>query len=321
MGILTYASLFTGIGGFDIGAEQRGWRAVLHCEKDEFCKRVIRYYWPDTKFIDDVTTEDFSRYRGWADVLFGGFPCQPYSNSGKRKGTEDDRHLWPNMLGAIRAMQPRWVVGENVHGLITWNRGLVFDEVQSSLEAEGYKVQSYVLPASSVQAPSQRYRVFIIGYKEGMGTHLQERSDTDSHGTGEGLSDRGTMEVTSGEVRRGAKRDVSQLLPSEGTHTHGDSFRLQGGIGSEQQSIQQAQGAPSRGGAVGMVAEEIGWADFPTVSPLLFRDDGIPTGLDTEAISYSKWIEQSIKGAGNAVVPAMAKRIFDAIEQYESLNP
>lgn len=125
--LLSHGSLFSGIGGFDLAAEWMGWENKFHCEIEEFPKRVLKYYWPNAKSYDDITKTDFTIWRGKIDILTGGFPCQPYSVAGKRLGKEDDRHLWPEMLRAIREIQPSWVVGENVSGLINWNGGLVFD--------------------------------------------------------------------------------------------------------------------------------------------------------------------------------------------------
>jgi DNA (cytosine-5)-methyltransferase 1 len=161
---MRHGSLFSGIGGFDYAAQLMGWENVFHCEWNEFGQRVLKYYWPNAISYHDITKTDFTIHRGRIDVLTGGFPCQPYSLAGKRLGKDDDRHLWPQMLRAIREIQPTWVVGENVFGLINWNEGLVFDEVQADLEAEGYEVQPYVLPACAVNAPHRRDRVWFVAH-------------------------------------------------------------------------------------------------------------------------------------------------------------
>ena len=129
---LKHGSLFSGIGGFDLAAEWMGWENVLHCEWNEFGRKVLKHYWPKSKSYEDITKTDFNIYRGKIDILTGGFPCQPYSSAGKRLGKEDDRHLWPEMLRAIREIAPKYVVGENVSGLLSWNGGLVFNEVQAN---------------------------------------------------------------------------------------------------------------------------------------------------------------------------------------------
>ena len=180
---MKHASLFSGIGGFDLAAEWVGWENEFHCEWNGFGKRVLNYYWPKAKSYDDITKTDFTEWRGRIDVLTGGFPCQPYSVAGKRLGKEDDRHLWPHMLRAIQEIQPRYVVGENVRGLISWNGGLVFDEVQADLEAEGYVVIPCVLPACGVNAPHRRERVWFIAYRE---------SDRDSGGLRQDKSENGS---------------------------------------------------------------------------------------------------------------------------------
>jgi DNA (cytosine-5)-methyltransferase 1 len=163
---MRHGSLFSGIGGFDLAAEWMGWENVFHCEWNKFGKKVLSYYWPKAISYHDITKTDFSIHRGEIDILTGGFPCQPYSSAGKRLGKEDERHLWPEMLRAIREIQPTWVVGENVLGLVNWNGGLVFHEVQTDLEAEGYEVQPYVLPAVSVNAPHRRDRVWFVAYSD-----------------------------------------------------------------------------------------------------------------------------------------------------------
>jgi len=159
-----YASVFSGIGGPDLPGDWCGWENVFNCEWNLFGKRVLKNHWPNAINYDDITKTDFTIHRGTINLLTGGFPCQPYSAAGKRLGKADERHLWPQMLRAIREIQPPWVVGENVRGLITWNGGLVFNEVQTDLEAEGYEVLPFLLPASGVNAPHERYRVWFIAF-------------------------------------------------------------------------------------------------------------------------------------------------------------
>jgi len=161
---MTHGSLFSGIGGFDLAAEWMGWENKFHCEWNEFGQKVLKYYWPNAELFTDITKSDFTKYANQIDILTGGFPCQPYSMAGKRLGKEDDRHLWPEMLRVIREVKPSWVVGENVLGLVNWNGGLVFHEVQTDLEAEGYEVWPYVLPACSVNSPQKRDRVWFIAH-------------------------------------------------------------------------------------------------------------------------------------------------------------
>lgn len=159
---MRHGSLFSGIGGFDLAAEWMGWENMFHCEWNQFGQKVLKYYWPNAVSYDDICKTDFTIWRGRIDILTGGFPCQPYSMAGKRQGTEDARHLWPEMLRAIRECRPTWIVGENVPGLINWSGGLVFEQVCADLEGEGYEVQPVVLPASGVNAPHRRDRVWFV---------------------------------------------------------------------------------------------------------------------------------------------------------------
>jgi DNA (cytosine-5)-methyltransferase 1 len=161
---MTHGSLFSGIGGFDLAAEWMGWENKFHCEWNEFGQRVLNYYWPDAELFTDITKSDFTKYANQIDILTGGFPCQPYSAAGKRLGKEDERHLWPEMLRAIREIAPSYVVGENVRGITNWNGGLVFNEVCTDLENLGYQVAPFIIPASAVNAPHQRERVWFVAH-------------------------------------------------------------------------------------------------------------------------------------------------------------
>ena len=172
---MKHGSLFSGIGGFDLAAEWMGWENVFHCEWNPFGQKVLHHYWPQAIQYHDITQTDFTIYRGTIDILTGGFPCQPYSMAGKRLGKEDERHLWPEMLRAIREIAPRYVVGENVLGLTNWNGGLVFDEVHSDLESAGYEVQAVVIPAAAVNAPHGRDRVWFVARNTNFIQHDSER--------------------------------------------------------------------------------------------------------------------------------------------------
>ncbi len=166
---MRHGSLFSGIGGFDLASEWMGWENIFHCEKNEFCQKILKYHFSKSITYADIKQTDFTIHRGQIDVLTGGFPCQPYSSAGLRKGKEDERHLWPEMLRAIREIRPNWIVGENVGGIVNWNGGMVFDEVQSDLENEGYEVFAYILPACAKNATHRRDRVWFIGHSKSKG--------------------------------------------------------------------------------------------------------------------------------------------------------
>jgi len=157
--MLSVTSLFSGIGGIDLGLEMTGhFKTKLFSEIDPFCQKVLKKHWPDVPIIPDVRDVDGTKYQ--TDVLVGGFPCQPFSVAGKRKGKDDQRHLWPEMFRVIKEAKPSIVIGENVQGII--NTQMALGSCVVDLESEGYKVQPVVLPACSVNAPHRRYRVFIL---------------------------------------------------------------------------------------------------------------------------------------------------------------
>ena len=176
---MKHGSLFSGIGGFDLAAEWMGWENVFHCEIAEFPRKILNYYWPNAESYEDIKKTDFTKWCGTVDIISGGFPCQPYSAAGKRLGKEDDRHLWPEMLRVIREVKPQWVVGENVRGLLNWNGGLVFHEVCSDLENIGYEVQAFIIPASGINAPHQRERLWIVAHSVNGGYSSRREQDAE----------------------------------------------------------------------------------------------------------------------------------------------
>jgi len=168
--------LFSGIGGFSLGLERAGMQTVAFCENDKKARLVLKKHWPHVPIFEDVrnlTGEQISKEIGAVDLICGGFPCQPFSVAGKRKGTDDDRHLWPEYFRIIQEIRPRWVIGENVAGLI--NMGL--DQVLSDLESEGYSCQTLVIPACAINAPHRRDRVWIMAHSKGVRWNDQGRDE------------------------------------------------------------------------------------------------------------------------------------------------
>jgi DNA (cytosine-5)-methyltransferase 1 len=298
---MRHGSLFSGIGGFDLAAQWMGWENVFHCEWNEFGQKVLKHYWPNAESFTDITKSDFTKYANTIDILTGGFPCQPYSLAGKRKGKEDERHLFPEMLRAIREIQPRWVVGENVFGLVNWSGGLVFHEVQADLEAEGYEVFPYVLPACAKNAPHRRDRVWFVAHSNSC-ADLRRSKENAGEGCKEWLQERNGVRksIKSGNIRKFSTNTGNQGL---------QRGEVKGSIaGSGKDRDEQ----PAR-------FLRTNWQEFPTQSPLCNGDDGISSRLDTTTLSFSKWRNESIKAGGNAIVPQVAYEIFKAIEQYENL--
>ena len=164
---MKHGSLFSGIGGFDLAAEWMGWENVFHCEWMEFPRKVLDYHFPNADSHIDICKTDFKKYANTIDILTGGFPCQPFSLAGKRKGTDDERYLWGEMLRAIQEIKPRFVIAENVFGITNIDGGLVFEQVCLDLETEGYEVQPFIIPAAAKNAPHRRDRCWFIAYSNG----------------------------------------------------------------------------------------------------------------------------------------------------------
>ena len=167
-----------------------GWKNAFHCEINPFCNEILKYWFPNSEHYEDITKTDFSQWKGRIDVLTGGFPCQPFSLAGQRKGADDNRYLWPHMLRAIREIRPAWVIGENVAGILTMvqpgketevgsqtslfgednrkrillRQEYVVETICKDLEREGYSVQPLLIPACAVGAPHRRDRVWFIAH-------------------------------------------------------------------------------------------------------------------------------------------------------------
>ena len=281
---MKHGSLFSGIGGFDLAAEWMGWENIFHCEIAEFPRKILKYHFQNSICYEDIKKTDFTKHRGEIDIISGGFPCQPYSNAGKRKGKDDDRHLWPEMLRVIREIQPRFVVGENVAGLLSWNNGMVFHEIITDLENEGYETQAFLIPSCATNAPHRRDRIWFVAYTESKRTWEQSSKD------------------------RGREDRRFNNNGKEGNVTDTDDQGLQRGKvnGSIKPIRQDGKEQLAR-------CFSSNWQNFPTQSPICGGDDGIPTELD--GITFPKWRNESIKGYGNAVVPQVVYQIFKAIEQ------
>ena len=161
--MLKVIDLFSGIGGFALGLQSTGYfKTIQFVENEKWCQKILAKNFPGVPIHDDVKT-----FQGYgADVVVGGFPCQPFSIAGKQKAVQDDRHLWPDMFRVIKETRPRWVIGENVRNIVSISDGMVLEQVYLDLESQGYEVQSFIIPASAVNAPHQRYRTWIVAHSE-----------------------------------------------------------------------------------------------------------------------------------------------------------
>jgi len=283
---MTHGSLFSGIGGFDLAAEWAGFTNLFNCEWEEFPRKVLKHHFPNAEQFGDIKQFNATAYSGRLDILSGGFPCQPFSVAGKRKGSEDERHLWPEMLRIIRACEPRWIVGENVRGLVSWSNGLVFQEVCADLEALGYSVQSFIIPACATGAPHRRDRVWIVAHSDNIGTRSRL-----------------------GEVQR-----EDGEIPKRNNDAQPCNTNLRNAPDTDSTGTRQ-DNREGESGQLDKTSAANDWEDFPTVAPICGGDDGIPEELD--GITFPKWRRESIKAYGNAIVPQVAYRIFEAIQEYE----
>ena len=286
---MNHGSLFSGIGGFDLAAEWAGFTNLFNCEWEEFPRKVLKHHFPNAEQFGDIKEFNATAYSGRLDILSGGFPCQPFSVAGKRKGSEDERHLWPEMLRVIRECQPRWVVGENVRGLVNWSDGLVFEEVCSDLEALGYSVQSFIIPACATGAPHRRDRVWIVAHSDNFGTRPRL----------------GEIQSKDGEISK-RNNDAQPSDTSSRNAPDTDSART------------RQDNRKGESGQLNQKSERNDWENFPTIPPVCGGDDGLPKELD--GITFPKWRRESIKAYGNAIVPQVAHRIFESIKEYELLK-
>lgn len=354
---MIHISLFSGIGGFDLASEFMGWKNYVSCDINSFGSSVLKAKYPNAyhhndihtltyEKINDELTKRFGDWRTDDIILTGGFPCQPYSTAGKRLGTEDDRHLWPEMLRVIREIKPTYVLGENVGGLISWNAGVVFEEVQTDLEAEGYEVQAFVLPACGVGAPHRRDRVWFVAHSNSNGRSNGNigSGEKKSRVCGELTNNNtdGNMGVTAHAGLFGQKERQVEPMGSikfckqwAAADTSDKGLQRRKLNRSPNPEGQKRRKQPSR--PVTELHQTNFWEQFPTQSPVCSRNDGFQSEslrqrlredsmghLSEEEIdaifsqANSRWRKETIKAGGNAVVPQVVYQIFRAIEQMQS---
>jgi DNA (cytosine-5)-methyltransferase 1 len=318
---LKLLDLFSGIGGFSLGLESTGYfETIAFVEKDKFCQQVLKKNFKDIPIESEVRDVKGDRYA--ADIVCGGFPCQPFSVAGKRKGTDDDRYLWDETIRIIRECKPRWFIGENVEGIINIQEGMVLRQVCDDLEKEGFEVQCIVIPASSVGAWHQRKRVWIIAHsnsnrdrneitrsngeeKEIQREHRKENSSTwkfirtdtnDVPNSGSERSQRFNSKQKSSKQkqRQFTNKDDEDVWNTESTR-QSSSF-----VGPEKREF-------GRASSWGKQCERNWWQ---TQSSLC----GVPNGLSYE---LDKNRANRIKSLGNSIVPLIARELGLAIMKAE----
>lgn len=339
--MLKHLDLFSGIGGFALAADRVfGEVEHIFCDNDKFCQQVLKKHWPTSKIYGDIKTltadtfgstgggEDNERvqnkgrqtsndwgkslqsenrktrsnnFESGVDLITGGFPCQPFSQAGRRKGTEDDRFLWPEMLRVIREFSPLWVIAENVRGIITINKGMVFEQVCLDLEGAGYEVQPFLIPACAVNAPHRRDRIWFVAHRTG------ERSDTGERYRKERCIQNDERSTEKSESKRegwecGTWKDNSIAEDTLGKRS-GRRMEDSGQVLERQGSEIQDQ-RPSW---------EKNWVEVAT--ELCGMDDGLPARMDGFELSASAHRRERLKSLGNSIVPQVAEEILKAIKK------
>ena len=290
MGKLKVLDLFSGIGGFSLGLERTGgFETIAFCEIEEFPRKVLKKHWPNVPIFEDVRNLHAKDIKETVDVVCGGFPCQPASVAGKRRGTEDDRWLWPEIVRCLQEFSPRFGIFENVPGLLTLNGGVVFESVYTDMEREGYSVQPLIIPACAVNAPHRRDRVWIMAHSKRNGC----TADQKSRSTKKTIHKQQKWENNTFNIAR-----ASYLSSTSQDVADADSQGLQ--IRNERKVLEKKNGAstrcnPTRGNYEGNV-------DKREITPRVCRGtDAIPNRVDR------------IKALGNSVVPQIPEMIGRAI--------
>jgi DNA (cytosine-5)-methyltransferase 1 len=314
--MLRHVDLCSGIGGFSLGFEWAGLsQPVLFCDTEQWCRQVLKKHWPDVPIEKDVKelANDPTRIPD-CDIITAGYPCQPFSQAGQRKGEADDRHIWPYIREIVALKRPLWCVFENVHGHIA----LGLDKVLADLEAEGYASRAFVLPACGVDANHRRDRVFIIAAIVGdpdcseqqrnlqtaiqrwWEQRLEAGREAVADPTGTGGETRRTDRM--GDEDRSSGDKVQPESPSSEINVADtDQQRPQGWLpGRSDQERQSVDGYAGRSRPIHQQPREDWWVTEPAVGRVAH---GIPKRVDR------------LRGLGNAIVPQIAMRIGLTIKQ------
>lgn len=223
---------------------------MAFCEINKFCQGILKKHWPNVPIYEDITKLNGKQFYGAIDLICGGFPCQPFSVAGKRKGKDDNRYLWPEMLRIVKESKPTWFIGENVAGIIN----MALEQVCVDLENEGYEVWPLVIPACAINAPHRRNRVWILAHSEhdGRNTTKEQRGD--------------------GKAMDGAKEGQEGTFKPSGVHT--PAFMAD----TERQGLQKRQGGSKEAGTWQPAATGSSeWNIEPGVCRVV---DGLPGRVD-----------------------------------------
>jgi len=322
---LSHGSLFSGIGGFDLAAQWMGWNNIFQVEKDDWCRKVLAKNFPKTERFSDIKDFTGYEYTNRINVISGGFPCQPFSVAGQRKGKDDDRYLWEEMLRVIATIKPTYVVGENVTGII----GLALDTVLSDLEAQNYTTETFIIPACGKNAWHRRDRVWIVAYANSIGRQNEQKENGQPLCNGNGND---TIEKQGRGKQQCWTGKSSSVFPNTASSGTGmEEYRSSGqerGASNEHQPTflrQKNRKAGSKrfnasSGDVSSNTNDTGCEE---------QRQPITDGAELFAPKCSSWWETEpgvgrvvdrlpgrvdrLKGLGNSIVPQVAYEIFSAI--------
>jgi DNA (cytosine-5)-methyltransferase 1 len=336
-----HASLFSGIGGFDLASHWMGWENIFCVEKDKDCHKVLQKNFPGVTIYDDIKEFNGEKYRGAIDIISGGFPCQPFSVAGKRRGKGDDRFLWPEMLRVISEINPTWVVGENVPGIIK----MELDNILFDLEAKSYETQTFVIPACSVDAIHRRDRTWILAYSNS-NDHRRISRQNDRAKESERIQKRNHLQFIgipsdlSSKVLSNSEYDglaPTEIAGSSCEAIHKESSRKvgtfnasgSGHLSSTEKNVLSNSGSRGTGRyeqtstqeekASSGYIESISTLKRPISQPTIRRgDDGVSYRLDDGRLITPKQRNNSLKQLGNAVVPQLVYQIFKIIERSQN---
>ena len=333
--MLKVLDLFSGIGGFSLGLESTGFfKTVAFCEKDDFCKQVLKKNWPNISIYNDVRSLHDTKIQ--ADVVTGGFPCQSFSQAGLQKGRGDDRWLWNEMFDVIKRVKPRWVIGENVQGIINIENGMVLRQVQDDLEGEGFKVQCFVIPASGIGAWHQRKRVWILASNSNNnGSHRSKGNETfeSSDKQEDRLFIRDDKNVPNPKSRRYRGRSSQGCENKEWSFLSREQERREMGSEVEGRSTNlsdsKVQGLQRFSDVSSSVSSERETTNFggedcnrektngarETWWQTQSRVCGVPNGV---SYGVDKDRAKRIKALGNSIVPQIVRQIGLAIKEAEN---
>ena len=295
---LKVLDLFSGIGGFSLGLESTGYfETVAFCEKDEFCKKVLQKHWSQLKIYDDVRSLHDTKIQ--ADVVTGGFPCQAFSQAGLQKGRTDDRWLWNEMFDVIKQVKPRWVIGENVQGIINIEEGMVLRQVQNDLDSEGFKVQCFIIPASGIGAWHNRNRVWILACNISNTNSIRHRRGNSTRCADEEWTflprEQEGGKMGSKTERRSNVSDTCIKRPQ--------GYRLSTNVEEKQRREDLSTKTSAE--------EQQTW--WQAQSRICGVPDGVSYGVDRDRA-------KRIKALGNSIVPQIARQIGLAIMEAENDN-